>query len=152
MVNPTLPKLTERFYEQLQSDPATAAMLTGRVEALKMTHLAWLKELFSGVGADALVSRQEMIGRMHVKAKVPPVFVAASMSFLRAEFPKHFAGVFNDKSESAQATTSILRTLDVCQYLIDRAYNECLMDNLGIRPTLLNKLMTTSSGASTTLL
>lgn len=142
-VKPTLPALTDRFYEKLLADPETGSVIEGRVDALKKTHLLWLTELFSGMEPDALVARQEMIGRVHVNAKIPPVFVAASMSFLRSAFPEHLATVLKNKQEIAHATTAILRTLDVCQYLIDRAYNQCLMNNLGIGPGLLNKLMTT---------
>ena len=142
-VSPNLPRLTELFYERLQVDPATAVMVEGRVEILKKTHVAWLNELFSGIDAETLVAHQELIGRAHVKAKIPPVFVAASMSFLRSMFPNLFGAVLADKSDVTAATSAILRTLDVCQYLIDRAYLQCLMDNLGIKPALLNRLMTT---------
>jgi truncated hemoglobin YjbI len=142
-VIPNLPRLTDLFYERLLADPSTAVMVDGRVDILKKTHIVWLNELFSGIDANALVARQEMIGHAHVKAKVPPVFVAASMSFLRSMFPNLFAAVLADKAEVTAATAAILRTLDVCQYLIDRAYLQCLMDNLGIKPALLNRLMTT---------
>jgi len=142
-VTPSLPQLTNMFYERLGSDPATAMMIEGRVDKLKTTHIAWLNELFSGGDPQAIVAHQEMIGRAHVKARIPPVFVAASMSFLRATFPCLFASVIADKSEVTAATTAILRTLDVAHYLIDRAYLLCLMDNLGIKPALLNRLMTT---------
>jgi truncated hemoglobin YjbI len=142
-VTPSLPKMTDLFYERLSSDPATAVMIEGRVDVLKTTHIAWLNELFSGGDPQAIVAHQEVIGRAHVKAKIPPVFVAASMSFLRAAFPYMLASVLSDKSEVVAATTAILRTLDVAQYLIDRAYLQGLMDNLGIKPVLLNRLMTT---------
>lgn len=143
VVIPNLPRLTDLFYDRLLADPSTAVMVDGRVDILKKTHIAWLNELFSGIDADALVSHQELIGRAHVKAKVPPVFVAASMSFLRSMFPNLFGAVLAEKSDVTAATAAILRTLDVCQYLIDRAYLQCLMDNLGIKPALLNRLMTT---------
>lgn len=142
-IGPSLPRLTDLFYERLGSDPATAAMIEGRVDVLKTTHIAWLNELFSGGDPQKIVEHQEMIGRAHVRAKIPPVFVAASMSFLRATFPHMFASVLTDKAEATAATTAILRTLDVSQYLIDRAYLQCLMNNLGIKPVLLNRLMTT---------
>jgi len=143
VISPSLPRLTDLFYERLLADPATAAMVEGRIDKLKTTHIAWLKELFSGNNPEEIVAHQEMIGRAHVKAKIPPVFVAASMSFLRATFPHMFAAVLTDKAEVTSATTAILRTLDVSQYLIDRAYLQCLMNNLGIKPVLLNRLMTT---------
>lgn len=143
LVEPLLPQLTDSFYDSLLSDPVTAAAIDGRLSALKATHLIWLEELFSGPSPEAIVTRQEMIGRVHVKAKIPPVFVAASMSYLRGAFPSLLAAVIEDKAAVAAATSALLRILDVCQYLIDRAYNQCLMDNLGIQPALLNRLMTT---------
>jgi truncated hemoglobin YjbI len=141
-VEPILSQLTDRFYQNLLLDPATATGLEGRVEALKATHLVWLKELFAGQSIEALVQRQEMIGKVHVRAKIPPVFVAASMSFLRGAFPEQLSTVIADKADVVTAASAVLRTLDICQYLIDRAYNQCLMDNLGIKPALLNRLMT----------
>lgn len=143
VVSPNLPRLTDLFYERLSADPATAAMIEGRVDILKTTHIAWLNELFSGIAPEILVEHQERIGRSHVRAKIPPVFVAASMSFLRSMFPILFGAVLSEKTELTTATAAILRTLDVCQYLIDRTYLQCLMNNLGIKPVLLNRLMTT---------
>jgi hypothetical protein len=143
LVGPNLVRMTELFYATLLTDRAMAALLEGRVESLKVSHLAWLRELFSGISSEALVARQEMIGLAHVKAKIPPVFVAASMSFLRGAFPVLLAATLEDKGQLVTATTAILRTLDVCQYVFDRAYNECLMENLGVTPALLNRLMTT---------
>ncbi len=142
-VEPYLPQMTDKFYARLLSDPSAAAMLEGRVEALKATHLVWLKELFSGQSEETIVRRQEMIGQVHVKARIPPVFLAASMSFLRGTFPELLALVLANKAETVAATAALMRTLDMCQYLIDRTYLQCLMDNLGIKPALLNRLMTT---------
>jgi truncated hemoglobin YjbI len=142
-ISPNLPRLTDLFYERLQSDPATAAMVEGRVDVLKTTHIAWLNELFSGLDPATLVEHQERIGRAHVRAKIPPVFVAASMSYLRSMFPVLFGAVLAEKTDVTTATAAILRTLDVCQYLIDSTYLQSLMHNLGIKPVLLNRLMTT---------
>lgn len=79
---------------------------------------------------------------MHVKVRVPPLFVAASMSFLRAAFPTIVAKHVNDTDLAGKAVGSLLRLLDLCQYLIDRKYNATLMDNLGISPALLTRLQT----------
>ncbi|MBU2788403.1 hypothetical protein HFQ13_09350 [Acidithiobacillus sp. VAN18-1] len=143
LVFPSLPALTNRFYEELANDQQTSLFIEGKIDALKKTHMAWMQDLFSGDYGEAFLIRQEKIGHVHVAVKIPPVFVAASMSFLRGALPAIIAELVADKNEAAHATSAILRLLDLCQYLIDRSYTQTMMDNLGISPALLNRLMTT---------
>jgi hypothetical protein len=126
----------------LQSDEQTAPYIEGRVDLLKKVHLAWMQDLFSGDYGPEFIRRQERIGEVHVKVRVPPLFVAASMSFLRAALPPVINQHTGDHTEGSEAVASLLRLLDLCQYLIDRKYSEALMDNLGISPSLLVRLQT----------
>ena len=137
-----IPLLTDRFYEILQGDQQTAPYIDGRLDVLKKTHIAWLQDLFSGDYDEAFIHRQEKIGEVHVKVRVPPLFVAASMSFLRAALPLVIAENMSDQHDMRKAVAVLLRLLDFCQYLIDRKYNDALMDNLGISPALLVRLQT----------
>ena len=76
---------------------------------------------------------------------VPPrlfPYHAASMSFLRAALPPVIAENVPDQHDMGKAVAALLRLLDLCQYLIDRKYNDALMDNLGISPALLVRLQT----------
>ncbi|AEM46935.1 hypothetical protein Acife_0737 [Acidithiobacillus ferrivorans SS3] len=139
---PHVPLLTDRFYEILQEDQQTAPYIDGRIDVLKKTHIAWLQDLFSGDYDEAFIRRQEKIGEVHVKVRVPPLFVAASMSFLRAALPPVIAENVPDQHDMGKAVAALLRLLDLCQYLIDRKYNDALMDNLGISPALLVRLQT----------
>ncbi len=142
LIEPRLPAVTDAFYALLQSDAQTAPYLEGRIDALKATHLAWIKDIFNGEYTDAFIARQEKIGEVHVKVRVPPHFVASSMSHLRAALPALIQDVEQDKHRSTQAIKTLMQVLDLCQYLIDRKYSETLMDNLGISPALLNRLQT----------
>jgi len=142
IISPYLPIITDRFYEVLQMDAQTAPYIEGRVDLLKKTHLAWMQDLFSGDYGPEFIRRQERIGETHVKVRVPPLFVAASMSFLRAALPPVIMQHTADHTESNMAVASLLRLLDLCQYLIDRKYSEALMDNLGISQSLLLRLQT----------
>ena len=141
-LEPHLPAVADEFYRLLLEDPQTAPYLEGRVEALKTTHTAWMREIVNGVYDEAFISRQEKIGEIHVKVRVPPHFVAASMSHLRSALPALIQNVETDGVRSAQAIKSLMQVLDFCHYLIDRKYSETLMDNLGISPALLNRLQT----------
>ncbi len=139
---PHLPSVADEFYRLLQEDPQTAPYLEGRIDALKGTHVAWMRDVISGVYDDAFISRQEKIGEIHVKVRVPPHFVAASMSHLRSALPMLIHNVEPDAARAGQAIKSLMQVLDLCHYLIDRKYSETLMDNLGISPALLNRLQT----------
>ncbi len=137
-----LPEVTERFYTLLEADAQTAPYLVGRIDALKQTHIAWMRDIISGVYDDAFISRQEKIGEVHVKVHIPPHFVAASMSLLRSELPMLVERVEHDPDRAGHAIKSLMQVLDLCHYLIDRKYSETLMDNLGISPALLMRLQT----------
>lgn len=141
-LEPHLPTVTDEFYRLLAEDAQTAPYLEGRIDALKATHLHWMKDILSGHYDDAFISRQEKIGEVHVKVRVPPHFVAASMSHLRAALPLLIQSEEADGARAAQAIKSLMQVLDLCHYLIDRKYSETLMDNLGISPALLNRLQT----------
>jgi truncated hemoglobin YjbI len=141
-LEPHLPSVADEFYRLLQEDPQTAPYIEGRIDALKSTHTAWMRDIISGMYDDAFISRQEKIGEVHVKARISPHFVAASMSHLRAALPLLIHNVEPDSARAGQAIKSLMQVLDLCHYLIDRKYNETLMDNLGISPVLLNRLQT----------
>ncbi len=120
---PRLPELTERFYGRLLADDRTRPHVEGRVESLKKTHIAWLTELFAGDYGETFMVRQRRIGEVHVAVGIPPLFVAASMSFLRGAFPEEIEIAAREIGEPIGVCTgAVLRLLDLCQYLIDSAY------------------------------
>ena len=134
LVLPKLGQLTEQFYDQLQSNQTTAQYLEGRIDALKATHLAWLQGLFTENFDQAYVDFLWNIGRVHAKLHIAPLFVAASMSYLRAEFPKLIS---YEEAQSLGYTQSelvspILKMLDINQFVIDNSYNERLLEVTGI--------------------
>ncbi len=130
-IRPFIPAITDAFYECLQADQHTAPHVAGRVEQLKVTHVAWLNSLFDGRYGDAFVAQQERIGKAHVAAKIPPLFVASSMSFLRAAFTRQIEIAMKGTGEApGKYISALMAVLDLCQYLIDRAYDEDRLDRL----------------------
>jgi predicted regulator of Ras-like GTPase activity (Roadblock/LC7/MglB family)/truncated hemoglobin YjbI len=127
LMRPLLPSLTERFYKVLLADPKMAPYVQSRVEMLKQTHQAWLESLFEGDYGPAFVRRQQEIGEAHTRANIPPIFFAASMAFLRAAFPPLLTANIANPAEQALAGSSLLRLLDLCQYLIDPKYYQVLI-------------------------
>ncbi|MEW5838982.1 MAG: protoglobin domain-containing protein [Pseudomonadota bacterium] len=137
-----LPAVTDAFYDALLADAQTAPYLEGRLEGLKATHLSWIRQIFCGVYDDVFVKIQERIGEAHVRAHVPPHFVAASISHLRAALSGLIQSVEPDLERSTRAVKAMMQVLGLCHYLIDSKYSETLMGNLGISPALLTRLQT----------
>lgn len=115
------------------------------LDHLKKTHIAWMTDFFCGNHGEEFISRQMKIGEIHVKFRIPPLFVAASMSFLRAALPSIVMKNVPEKAEAVRAVASLLHLLDLCHYLIDSSYNAALMDNLGVSTALLVRLRTVAS-------
>ena len=147
-ISPLLPALTEAFYERILASDAMRPFVIDRVDSLKQTHLRWMNMLFSGPFDDQFVQIHQHIGEVHLKQKIPPLFVASSMAFLRAEMPKLFTPELLEKYpqyDYAFCTSALLRLIDTCQFLVDRTYYQSLMELLGISPKLFLRLMTSSS-------
>jgi len=141
-----IPEINDAFYERLLSHPDVARHIEGKLERLKATHRSWLTELLGGVYDEAFWERQRHIGRVHVQAHIPPLFVSASMSFLRSELPRVVAEQNMAGDEQVQrGLSAFLRLLDLCQMLIDKAYEDerlrRLSDATGMRPSLIENLI-----------
>ena len=127
LMHPLLPSLTERFYKVLLADPQMAPYIQNRVDTLRKTHQAWLESLFEGDYGPAFVRRQQEIGEAHTRANIPPIYFAASMVFLRAAIPALLTNNISNPADQALAGSSLLRLLDLCQYLIDPKYYQVLI-------------------------
>ena len=126
-IRPALPDLTDRFYQMLETEPQMAALLAGRVETLKQTHLTWLESLFAGDYGPDFIRRQEEIGKAHVRSGVRPVFFAASMAFLRSAFPLRLRACMPNAKSAEAAAAAVLRLLTFCQQIIDGKYAQTLI-------------------------
>jgi len=122
---PHIEEITDEFYENLKSSPETAKYIEGRVEQLKRMHVKWLEDVFKVGMNEVFVENQLRIGRAHVEAKVPPLFVAASLSHMRSVFPRIIEREASGREESvASLVGTCLKMLDLCQYLIDYSYEQ----------------------------
>ncbi len=145
-VRDRIPEINEAFYARLLSHPDVARHIEGKLDQLKATHRSWLTELVGGVYDEAFWERQRQIGRAHVRAHIPPLFVSSSMSFLRSELPRVVAEQETlDPVLMQRGLSALLRLLDLCQMLIDKAYEDerlrRLSDATGMRPSLIENLI-----------
>ncbi|MCA9636360.1 MAG: hypothetical protein KC420_10075 [Myxococcales bacterium] len=122
--------LTDRFYDKLAGVPSTAALIEGRVDALKKTHARWMGELFAGDYGEGYLQSRWKIGLVHVKVGVPPQYVEAVVSFLRAESEYLLQRELGDSALVAKRHASILKILDIDLMIINLAYAAERVDRL----------------------
>lgn len=143
IIEPKLPELTEHFYKQLLGNPITAVYLEGRIDSLKETHIQWMRGLFTVNFNESYIASLWNIGRVHAKLEIPPLFVSASLSFLRSEFPRFITLSDAEKlgCDQVDLIASVLKILDINHFIIDGSYYDGLLEFTGISKKLLHKLM-----------
>lgn len=145
LVASKLPALNDVFYDLLLKDPTMASFMTGKVDvpALKAKVLNWLGKLFTGVVDDEFVEQQERIGFTHGKFRIAPVAVSPAMTLLRLEIPKLLTAeeLATVGETQEDATKSILKLLDTTHFLMNRAYNDRLLEVTGMSKALVARLM-----------
>jgi len=141
------PGITDRFYEVLGQNEATARLIEGRVEQLKATHGVWMMELFDGDYGRAYFDRREKIGQAHVRINLPPEFVEGVMSFIRTEGIKLIhANLQGDEAD--KAVGALIKVLDLDLIVINLAYAEERIDRItkltGMRRRLIENIIRAS--------
>ncbi len=116
--------LTDAFYARLAANPETAAIIAGRVDALKQTHATWLAQLFAGPHDERYFDDRWRIGLVHVRVGVKPWWVEAVASFLRAEGVLVIERELADPARRAACACSLLRVLDLDVMIINLAYGD----------------------------
>lgn len=86
LVEPSFAELVDDFYRELGEHEETRRVITGgeaQVQRLKLTLIAWLKELVTGPYDLAYVERRFRVGYRHVEIGLKQVYVEAAVSRLR---------------------------------------------------------------------
>lgn len=84
-IEPMLPDVAERFYDEMLRHPAARAVFTGGEEQIKRQHRllhAWMVELFAGTCDAEYFERRSNIGRTHVRVALPQHFMVWGMEII----------------------------------------------------------------------
>lgn len=122
--------ITDAFYEHLAQYSETAALIEGRVDALKATHARWMGELFGGTYDEAYFNNRLRIGAAHVRIGLSPEYVEGVMSFLRTEGLRAIQTEVSEATQQLEMYTSLCKILDLDLALINVAYAEERIDRL----------------------
>lgn len=138
-------RITDDFYARLGDNPTTAALIEGRVEALKATHRVWMLELFGGQYGAEYLQRRLRIGMAHVRIGLSPMYVEAVMHHIRAAGERVIHDTFTDGAEASAHVISLFKILDIDLALINLAYNEARLDlvstQTGMKRALIENLI-----------
>lgn len=122
--------LTDAFYARILGQPETAALVAGRLDQLKRTHMKWMAELFAGEYGAAYLNDRWRIGLAHVRVGVPPMWVEAVVSFLRTASLELIAREVEDEARRVACSQALIRLLDLDLAIINLAYGEDRLDRL----------------------
>ena len=127
VVEPFIPTLADRFYEQIPGHPEAAAVFTGgeaQIARLKLTLQRWARGLFSGTYDLAYAEERFRIGHRHVQIRLPQRYVIGAMQvvaeFLREILDREIA----DDEQRRRAHVSLSRILILDLDLICETYFE----------------------------
>lgn len=85
-VQPSFPRIVDRFYEAIFKDPRAAAVFTGgkaQVERQKLLLHGWLEGLVGGEYDAEYVRLRARIGRTHVRIRLDQRYMFAAMNIVR---------------------------------------------------------------------
>jgi hypothetical protein len=124
------PAITNEFYALLERYPQTGALIAGRVDALKKTHMQWMQDMVAGDFGDAYFESRWRIGLAHVRIGLAAYWVEAVMSFIRTRMLLAIAEEVRDKAMLAKLQGSFTKLCDLDLMVINLSYGEDRIDRL----------------------
>lgn len=136
LVEPSFAELVDDFYRELGEHEETRRVITGgeaQVQRLKLTLIAWLKELVTGPYDLAYVERRFRVGYRHVEIGLKQVYVEAAVSRLRKGLVQALRlnwPAEADPEELAVTIQAVNSLMDLDLAIIQDAYETALNDRL----------------------
>ncbi|MCL2723392.1 MAG: protoglobin domain-containing protein [Polyangiaceae bacterium] len=140
------PGITNRFYERLSKFSETAKFIEGRVDELRVAHVAWLRSLVGGVYDENYLASRWKIGVTHVRIGLDPYWVEGVMSFIRtAVLAAVTAEMRGDPTNAGRHAASFLKACDLDIFIINLSYAEDRLDRLasftGVKRSLIETII-----------
>jgi signal transduction histidine kinase len=119
-VRPLLPAAVERFYDEIDKQPATRALLTGgppQAARLRATLGLWLEQLFGGTYDSDYWHSRESIGEVHVRIGLPQQYMFAAMQVIWSELERGIRGLGLPNASAKLSSLHKLLTLELAVML-----------------------------------
>jgi truncated hemoglobin YjbI len=122
-VKPHLPRITDSFYDVLQTIPRAQPFLDGRIDALKQTHIRWLEQVFSGPYDTDYVRAMYQVGDVHVKVQLPVEFMAGAMTLVNVRLNELLGELLaGDPAHLAKASAAVNSVLGFTLMVMQQSY------------------------------
>jgi len=126
LVEPYLQSLVDDFYEEIGHHPKASRVITGgkqQVKRLKVTLLAWLRELFSGQYDRDYLERRWRIGKKHAEIGLEQVYTITALSRLRTGLASALQKAWQaDSNELLMIVCALNKLIDLDIAIIEDAY------------------------------
>ena len=96
-MDPYLPEMSERFYDQITEHPEAGKVFTGgqeQIDRLKSSLQVWAKRLFRGPFNEDYAAERYKIGVRHVLIGLPQRYMISAMGIVRTHLQESLARVF----------------------------------------------------------
>lgn len=135
IIEPHLPALADRFYEQIPQHQAARVVFTGgdrQIARLKQTLQQWARGLFSGVYDEAYAQERFRIGHRHVQIGLPQRYAIAAISVVEQFLRDVIDREVHDATRRRLAHESLSRIINLDLNLICETYFEGSLRELRI--------------------
>jgi len=118
--------ITDALYNHLLGIPETAEFLMddALLQRLKLSHQAWLVELFSGQYDNHYLRKLEKIGMAHVRIGLNAHFVNCAMNFIRQALVNLIRDTYADREMRRRLTDATEKILDANLDVMSASYLE----------------------------
>ena len=127
LLEPYIPALADRFYEQIPRHPEASAVFTGgeaQIARLKLTLQRWARGLFSGTYDLAYAEERFRIGYRHVQIRLPQRYVIGAMQVVTEFLRQILDHELTDEEHRRRAHVSVSRILLLDLNLMCETYFE----------------------------
>lgn len=144
-LSPHLGAITDAFYDELQTIPEARPFLEGRIEALKKTHVVWLKRILEGPYDADFAAYLHQVGVVHVQVRLPEKFMTSGIGLINKHLIPLLPTLYRDQPERIGALLKALNAATSFSLLIMlESYRghelERFMEVTGISRVLYNNL------------
>jgi len=131
VVEPHLPRIVDRFYGQIATDPQTRRIVQkGEVHtrALRRTLTVWLQSLLAGRYDEEYLRRRVRIGRVHVRVGLPQHYMVAAVEVIRQEL--HALVFASGLPGAAEALASLHKLLAIETSIMLESYQGTFVERV----------------------
>ncbi|MEJ2590774.1 MAG: protoglobin domain-containing protein [Candidatus Thiodiazotropha sp.] len=122
-MQPHLPRITDNFYQVIESIPKAQPFLAGRVDSLKQTHIRWLEQIFTGPYDADYVRAMYHVGDVHVKVNLPVEFMSGAMTLVSVRITELLGELLVDDPERLRkATAAVTSVLGFTLMVMQQSY------------------------------